>query len=357
MGSNVFRMSGQICVPACPVARKSVWFVLLVLGVMFLWRPAIGFAEQDIVATVNGKAVSQDELNAAIRTQLDAINEQISALKQTALAKLIDNVLLQQAAEAEGISLEEYLSRDVEGVTVAPSEVDDAYERSKKQLPAVLPPEAKYRIRRSLEDTRRADALNALLQNLRRQADVRNFLLENISSNLDLAEAVGPSLGNPNAPVTVVVFADFECPFCRSAAPQLRHALELWSDKIRFVFKHFPLESHQHAFDMARGGVCAERAGAFWAFHDRVFQQESGLNAKQLTALAASMGLDPLRFSQCMASREVEQRIEKDIALGHAAGVSGTPTIFVNKRKLQGVNALDEAIQEALSKGAVAAKH
>jgi predicted DsbA family dithiol-disulfide isomerase len=329
--------------------------VLLAFTVMLLCRPGVGFSQQsNVVAIVNGEAVSQEQLDAAIKMQLDAINEQVSALKQQALARLIDNVLLQQAASAQGISLQEYLSRDVEGVSVTSREVDEAYERSKNQLPGVLAPEAKYRIRRSLEDTRRADALRALLQNLRRQADVRNVLLETVSSSRDLAEAAGPSLGSPNAPVTVVVFADFECPFCRSAAPLLRQAVESAPGKVRLVFKHFPLESHQHALDMARGGVCAERENVFWPFHDRLFQQESGLNARQLADLAASMGVDPIRFNQCMASREVQHVIEKDLALGRAAGVSGTPSIFVNKRKLTSVRELEDAIQEALSRASVA---
>jgi protein-disulfide isomerase len=153
------------------------------------------------------------------------------------------------------------------------------------------------------------------------------------------------------------VFADFECPFCRSAAPALRQAVESAAGRVRLVFKHFPLESHQHALDMARAGACAERERVFWPFHDRLFQQESGLNRNQLTVLAASMGMDPIRFNQCMASPEVQQAIENDVALGRSAGVSGTPSIFVNKRKLTTVRELEVAIQEALSRGSVASKN
>ena len=329
-------------------------FTILSVSTAFLGHPASGISQKNVVAIVNGEAVTDEQLNSAIAAQLEAITTQISALKQSGLSKLIDNLLIEQAAKATGVSVAEYLSTHVEQITVSASEVDDAYERSKNQLPATLAPEAKYRIRRSLEDSRRADAMRTLLLDLRRKAAVRNLLLEDLSSNLNLEDTKGPFLGNLDAPVTIVEFGDFECPFCRTASPLVRRALERWPRKVRFVFKHFPLPSHPNALGIARGSVCAERDGRFWEFHDRVFEQDgSGLDNEALLTLAVSMGLDSSRFSQCMRAVEVDQTIQKDISIGRAAGVNSTPTFFVNKRRLNNAAELDGAIQEAISRVSV----
>lgn len=337
------------------VFRMSRMLVLS-LAVVFVSLPA-GFSQDKTVAVVNGESIKQQDLDAAIRSQLDVINNQILSLKQNGLNRLIDNLLIQQAARAEGVSVEEYLARNVERITVSAAEVDEAYERSKNQLPPTLVPEAKYRIRRSLEDNRRGEAMQLLLQNLRRQARVDNLLLEQLFSNLNLAETEGPSLGRPDAPITIVVFNDLECPFCRSAAPILRRALDTYQGKVRLVSKHFPLEGHPHAFTMARGAVCAQAENRFWEFHDRIFEKGLGLDEDGVVALAGSLGLDTSRFSQCLNDTKVVQTIRNDIDLGRAAGVSGTPSIFVNKRRLNNVTELDAAIQETLAKFAAASTH
>jgi protein-disulfide isomerase len=311
-----------------------------------------GWSQDKVVAIVNGDGISEDELDSAIRSQLDAINKQIVTLRQTGLNRLIDNLLIRQAAAKEGVSVEQYLAAHVEGVTVSAAEVDDAYERSKAQLPPTLAPEAKYRIRRSLEDNRRGEAMQSLLKDLRAQAQVQNILLERAYSQVDLAESEGPSLGNANAPVTIVVFNDLECPFCRSAAPILRRALETYADKVRVVSKAFPLDGHPHAMPMARGAVCAQQQNRFWEYHDRIFENDLKLDQAGVISLARSLGLEPTRFAQCLQDSKVDRTIQKDLDLGRAAGVTGTPSIFVNKRKLNNVTELDAAIREALSRTA-----
>src|SRR5688572_14043678 len=172
----------MIHMPGTLISRKPQLsagaLTLLLSFAMISISPFSGFAQHTVVAVVNGEAIKQDDLDAAIRAQLDAINSQIQTLKQTGLNRLIDNLLIQQAARKEGVSVEQYLGVHVERLTVSAEEVDAAYERSKNQLPPTLVPEAKYRIRRSLEDNRRGEAMQSLLQNLRRQAQVENVRSE-----------------------------------------------------------------------------------------------------------------------------------------------------------------------------------
>lgn len=147
--------------------------------------------------------------------------------------------------------------------------------------------------------------------------------------------ARGPS----NAPVTIVEFSDFECPYCKKASVSLSRVEKLYPDKVRLVFKNFPLDTacnpyigsqlHPLACRAARMGRCAGRQGRFWAFHDAIFGLAE-LTADTLDELPRSLGLDQKALSQCMSEKEVASRIRADIDEGHELGIMGTPAIFVN---------------------------
>lgn len=303
-------------------------------------------APEDVVARVNGEPITAARLDAEIRGQLTQLEDQERRLRQTILLKLIDNLLLEQAARKEGASLEDYLRRHVERVAVSDQEVAEAYQRSRDRFLGALAPEAKYRIRRDLEDHRRSDTLRRLLERLRREATVTNHLLEGAVA--DLAAGPAPSLGSPGAPVNIVEFCDFQCAFCRQAQPVIRQALAKWGPKARLVFRHFPLPRHPHAFEAAKAAACAEQQGRFWEVHQALFTEGQDLSTAGLAALARASNLREADFTECLKDTGAGERVRRDIELGRKAGVDGTPAIFVNGRRIADVGQLDAAIQEAL---------
>lgn len=143
-----------------------------------------------------------------------------------------------------------------------------------------------------------------------------------------------PSRGPANAPVTIQVFSDFECPFCAAAAPVLHEIEAEFGGSVRIVFRNLPLPMHPHAALAAVTGleVYAERGGAaFWRFHDAAFAaQRRGLDEKVLEGLARDEGVDPERYHAAVASHVREASINADIAAADAAGINGTPAFFVN---------------------------
>jgi protein-disulfide isomerase/Skp family chaperone for outer membrane proteins len=308
------------------------------------------FAADDarVIATVNGESITSKQLDEAVKKQIESIEERVRQLRQGALNKLIDNLLIEQAAKAEEIDIDAYLHKKVESVSVPAAEVDQAYDRSRDQFPGVLPAEAKYRIRRTLEDNRRSAALNDLLNNLRRQGRVTNHLMEDRLALLDFVAQEGPSIGNPNALVTIVEFSDFECPYCRSAQADIKRVLERWPDQVRLVFRHFPLEQHPNALPAARAAVCADRQGRFWLLHDRIFAATGSLGGAQLRLAATEAGLNSMEFEACMRGEEALERVRKDILLGRTVGVSGTPAFFVNRQPLESAAELAAAVERIL---------
>jgi len=140
--------------------------------------------------------------------------------------------------------------------------------------------------------------------------------------------------GNPEADIVLVEFADFQCPACRVSAFHLRPALFEYRNDVQLRFMNFPLDMHQHAEVAARAGVCAAREVDFWEFHDRIFEDQVQLNPRLVTRIAEEMGLEPRPFAECVVSQEVGERVMSDRDHGREIGVTGTPSLYINGRKV-----------------------
>lgn len=141
-----------------------------------------------------------------------------------------------------------------------------------------------------------------------------------------------PVYGSETAPVTVVVFADFECPHCRAEAPKLRQTIDQFRGRAKLVYKHFPLEFHERAKQAAIATEAAHDQGKFWEMHDIVFANQGALTDADLLRYAQQIGLDMAKFKASMATPEPKKRVESDHAHGDKLGLGGTPTVYVNGR-------------------------
>ena len=265
------------------------------------------------------------------------------------LDRLINNLLLKQAAQGEGLDLNDYLKIKVERVTVSDEEVEAAYAKSRHRFPAMLESEVKYRIRRELEDNRRSETLKRLVSKLRRSGKVENFHLERARSRIDLQPQAGPSLGPAGARLTIVEFSDFECPFCRKLQPILRRVLKRWPKEVRLVYKHLPLERHRHAFGAAKATVCADKQGLFWEFHDALYRENQDLSPQGMTSIAKSLGMELRQFKGCLEDEVTRRAVQSDRALARRARVTGTPTLFINKKRVRNVSQLESEVEAMLA--------
>jgi predicted DsbA family dithiol-disulfide isomerase/uncharacterized membrane protein len=155
-----------------------------------------------------------------------------------------------------------------------------------------------------------------------------------------------PVWGNPDAPVTIVEFGDFQCPSCQQAAFHLRPSLFEFHDDVRLYYMHYPLDNtintdmqrqlHVNAGIAAKAAVCAAERDDFWEYHDDVFRNQATLNRNMLVQFAEDRGWDVGAFNACLDSAETTERVTEDIAEGHRIGVGSTPTVIVNGRKIAG---------------------
>jgi formate-nitrite transporter family protein len=138
--------------------------------------------------------------------------------------------------------------------------------------------------------------------------------------------------GSPDAPVTLVEYGDFECPFCGMAYGEIKDIRQRLGDRLRFVYRHFPRPEHLHARHAAEAAEAAAAQGEphFWAMHDALFEHQQALEDTQLVQYAADIGLDTGRFSHDLGQHRHLQRIQEDLQSGAHSGVHGTPTLFIN---------------------------
>jgi len=172
----------------------------------------------------------------------------------------------------------------------------------------------------------------------------------------NLTDGDDPILGNANAPVTVVEFADFQCPFCgrffSDAFPQIKEKY-ITTGKVKFVYRDFPLSFHPFAQPAAEAAECANEQGKFWQYHDYIFAHQADLSVANLKAWAGAVGLDTARFNSCLDSHKYAAEIKKDAADGQKAGVNGTPSTFINGRMVVGAVPFEQfqsVIEEELKK-------
>jgi protein-disulfide isomerase len=141
--------------------------------------------------------------------------------------------------------------------------------------------------------------------------------------------------GNKNAPITVVEFSDFQCPYCARFSPTIDQVLKAYPNEVKFVYKDFPLSFHKQAKNAAKAARAAGEQGKFWEMHDLIFEKYNLLTQEMFKEFAAKLNLDINKFLADFNSNKYDQLIQQDINLGRQSGVSGTPTLYMNGKRMQ----------------------
>jgi protein-disulfide isomerase len=166
-----------------------------------------------------------------------------------------------------------------------------------------------------------------------------------------ISEGEVPAFGPKDAKVTIVEFSDFECPFCSRAADVTHKVKEKYSDKVRFVFRQYPLSFHPNAHTAAEAALAANAQGKFWEFHDKLFANQKALGREQLEGYAKELGLDVSKFKKALDDKTYAGTVDGELKLGEEVAVDGTPTMFLNGARVANptdFDALSKQIEKAL---------
>ncbi len=328
------RPSGCIFLAAALSASIAA-LVVVVLALMIPARAAAAADPGPVVAEIGSHRITQREVDAKIKVQL------YDARKQ-AVDEMVDDYLLQQAAKKEKLSVADYVKREVNDKVTA--DVTDAtakkfYDENKDKIPALKGAGSYDKIKdRLIAALRQRDAQQQheeLLARLRKDGGAK-ILLAPPRIDVNLSAGGHPTLGPKNAPVTVVEFADFQCPFCKRSEDSVKAIHAKYGNQVQLVFMDFPLSFHPHAMPAADAARCAGGQGKFWQYHDALFDDQSKLEPGDLKATAKKLGLDMTKFNACFDKNQYDEAIQSDLNEGHKLDVNGTPTFFINGREVVG---------------------
>ncbi len=259
-------------------------------------------------------------------------------LRSRVLDLMIGDYLIEQEAKKRGVTADELLAAELPKRVAEVTEADlqAAYMQMRSQMSGASLDAVRPALKAFLERQRKTDAREALVAELRAKASDVDVSLDPPRYVVP-ASAEQPVRGPADAPVEIVEFSDFQCPFCGRARPTIDQIRKTFGDKVKIVFRDFPLTSiHPQAYQAAEAGECARQQGKFWEFHDALFANQRALSEDDLKRHAAELGLDTAKFAACLDGGQAKAHVDADVKEGEALGVSSTPSFFINGRFVAG---------------------
>ena len=310
-------------------------------------QPAKPPAATDVVATVGATPITLADVDQKAMQQSTAsfggmkLSQAIYEARRMAIEELVANALMDQEAKSRGIDRSALFEKEVTSKVSPVSDVEIAqwYQSNQQRVQGATLEQARQPIRQYLTQERVQIARQQFLDALRAKTTVRVRLEPPRQA---VAAANSPAKGPAKAPIEMIEFSDFQCPFCQRANPTVDQVLHAYGDRIRFVYRHFPLPNHPNARPAAEAAQCAAEQGKFWPYHDKLFASGGRLSDSDLKQHAAELGLDTQTFNACVDGRKSKAQVDADLQAGEEAGVNGTPAFFINGRLISGAQPFGE---------------
>jgi len=335
----------------------ALWILLLLIGLGF---PPKAQAAGETLAEVDGVAIGSEEVEKSLAGQLTKLEEQIYNLKRQKLDALINDKLLEKEAAKRKLTVPALLDAEVTSKVglVTEQEIENFYRANKAQIQGEQA-QVREQIRAHLQNQKLAAQREIFLRSLRSQAKVVVHLKAPPVIRVEVTADGAPFKGPASAPVTIVKFEDFHCPFCKEVQATFAKLLSRYGERVKLAHRDYPIDQlHPQARKAHEAARCAMEQDKFWAYHD-VLYAKSPAQPDQLKVYAQEAGLDLPAFEQCLSGGKYQAAVQKDIEEGKRAGVMGTPAFFINGRLLSGAQPLEafvRVIDDELARAAQSAQ-
>ena len=285
------------------------------------------------LAIVNGLTITSGDLEDALRPLVFNVQEQIYKLRKQQLDMAINTALLEQEAQKRKVTATVLLEAEVKpkAKTIADDEVKKFYEENKEKIGATFT-QVKDSIKRYLEQKEEHSTQGAFAQQLRREATIQVFLTAPDPPEYAISTEDQPWKGELDAPVTIVMFTDFECQSCAQTRSIIERLLAEYVGQVKLFVRDFPLEKHANAFKAAEAAEAAHEQGKYWHYAPLLYQNQSVLTPENLKTYATQIGLDRKKFDDALDSGRLSDKVRRDLQDGLKLGVNATPAVFINGR-------------------------
>jgi protein-disulfide isomerase len=317
---------------------------LVVVGALF--SNALCSAAEPLFS-VGGKSVETKDLSPGQQQQLFEI--QAESYERTKMA--IDNILfenyLDEEAKKQSKSKDEIANKLMDVKAPSEKDVKKWYEENKAKIPPNYKfEEIKDKIAEIIKQEQMKTKREGALEKIKKEKKFSLSLAKPVSPVVELNVDGFPSKGKDKPKVTIVEFADFQCPHCRAAADALKKVVEKHKDQVRLTYVDFPINPSGISKIVAEGSHCAEEQGKYWDYHYKAFEGQQTLDKDSPSKLAKELKLDEAKFKACFDAGKGKSVVEKGRAEGERIGVSGTPYILMNGRRYMGAHSVEAFTSE-----------
>jgi protein-disulfide isomerase len=310
--------------------------------------PIPGPAASETAGTIAGKTVTVGDVDGWIKDQLFKQATRgnnpmkVYEVRNRAFEQMANEQALDEAAAKAGKDRDAMMKEEVEKRTaVSDEDVQKYYDENKDRFRNMPFEKVAPAVKRQLQAQKQVAAMQEFTKGLREGIGFANELAP---PTFDLS-ATGPTQGPPDAPITLVEFSDYECPFCKASESIVKQVLARYPTQVKLVFKNFPLDTHPKARPAAEAALCAGEQGKFWEMHAKLFEKAPQIAPEQIASIAAEAGLDPKKLDECIQAKRFASEIDAAIAEGKKAGVAGTPAFYVNGVPIAGGRTVDDFVK------------
>ncbi|MCA1635217.1 MAG: thioredoxin domain-containing protein [Acidobacteria bacterium] len=287
-----------------------------------------------VLATVNGQNITSADIEDSLRPLIYNVQEQTFRMQSQDIERKVNDLLLEQEAQKSKVTTRALLDREVEKVRpVTEADAQKFYDENKARIEGDFA-QTKEQIMQYLRDSEKQKALVALAQRLRGAAQVQTFLTPPEPPLYAISTDDQPTKGNPAAKITLVEFTDFQCPACAQAHPVIERIAQEYGDRVRVVVRDYPLHQHEHAMKAAEAAEAARAQGKYWEYASLLFQNQTALQVDKLKEYASRVGLDRGKFDAALDNGQFTAKVQRDVLEGQSVGVGGTPTLYLNGRRV-----------------------
>ena len=298
--------------------------------------PAITDADRArVMAVVNDKQITMGDIETSLRPLIFNVQQEVYTLRKQDLDLKINDTLLSQEAQKKSITTRALLDTEVTAkvAKVTDAEAQAFYDQNKDRISGEFA-QVKAQIIQYMQERKESEATIAFAAQLRRAAKLEINLTAPQSPAFSIATDDQPEKGNPKAVVTIVEFTDFECPGCALQYPVLERILSEFKNQVRLVVRDFPLSQHANARKAAEAAEAAREQGKYWEYAAVLFRNQSALGVDKLRQYATELGLDRAKFDASLDSGKFAEKVQRDLFDGRKLGINGTPTIYINGKRV-----------------------
>ncbi len=302
-----------------------------------LVAPAYGAEPTAVAAYWDGGSVSYGDVTTPMQHQLDQMLAEYLMgrydAEYQATEQKMDEELLKAETKKRGLAApEDLLKAEINDKVAKPTEAEiaDAYQALQRKLRGQTMEEARGVLESAVTQKKQSERYQVYIEELRKSYRATIQLPFPEVPRIEVSADDDPSVGPADAPVTIVQFAEFQCPYCGKARESVDKVMKNYDGKVKFVFRDFPLDFHQNAIPAAIAANCADKQGKYWPVHDAFMKDQQSLAEADIQRVAKAAGLDMTKWEECRKDPSIEAEIKKDESDGQQAGVTGTPAFFIN---------------------------